>query len=72
MKRTCNNCKALEKSLSHLGCQCRLGHNIECVKEYYGVPVSYKPLEECEKPLTFWELCLCNLPATTKNQEINS
>lgn len=53
MKRNCNNCKALVKSFSGIGCECQFGHKIEATKHYYGVPVAYKPLEECPKPTTF-------------------
>ena len=59
MKRNCNNCKALIQNLSNLGCCCQLGYKIECVKNLYNIPVSYKPLEECEKPTTFKELAKC-------------
>lgn len=59
MKRNCNNCKALIQNISGLGCNCQLGHKIECVKEAYDIPVSYKPLEECEKPTTFKKLVNC-------------
>ena len=52
MKRNCNNCKALQKNYSGVGCHCQFNHNIEITKEIYGLPVSYKPLEKCEKPIT--------------------
>lgn len=59
MKRNCNNCKALSQNWSGVGYYCQLGHKIECIKEIYGLPVSYKPLEECNKPTTFKELVKC-------------
>lgn len=57
MKRNCNNCTALKQHLSVTGCFCQLGYKIESTKEVYGLSVSYKPLEECEKPLTLKKLC---------------
>ena len=59
MKRNCNNCKALVQNWSGVGYYCQLGHKIECIKQIYGLPVSYKPLEECNKPTTFNELVKC-------------
>ena len=56
MKRNCNNCKALISSFNGIDSKCSLGHEIECIKTYYGVPVIYKPLEECDKPITFKKL----------------
>lgn len=57
MKRNCNNCKALVKDINNLGCKCGLGHKIEVIQEYEGIPVSYKPLEECPKPKTYSDYC---------------
>ena len=57
MKRTCTGCVALVKNVNGLGCTCELRHKIEATKELYGLPVEYKPLEECEKPKSFKELC---------------
>lgn len=53
MKRNCNNCKALQKDFCGYGYRCVLGYKIEGLKEYEGITVSYKPLEECPKPKTF-------------------
>jgi hypothetical protein len=30
-----------------------LGHKIEVMQEYDGIPIVYKPLEECPKPKTY-------------------
>jgi hypothetical protein len=49
MKRTCNGCKALDTTFQ---AQCKLGYNIEIAKEYDHISVSWKPLEECDKPMT--------------------
>lgn len=57
MKRNCNGCKALIKDVQGIGCTCQLGHVIQSTKEVYGLSVEYKPLEECEKPMTFTALC---------------
>ena len=67
MKRNCNNCKALTEDFSGVGKHCELGYKTKCIKEIYGVPVSYKPLEECEKPITFAELDNCR---GAKNERI--
>ena len=56
MNRNCNGCKALDSDFK-FGKKCNLGHEIEPIKFCCGVPVSYKPLEECEKPMTFKALC---------------
>lgn len=49
MKRTCNNCKALDKIGEF---SCRLGHKIECKVLESCITIGCKPKEECEKPLT--------------------
>ncbi len=51
MKRNCNGCKALIQE-SQTSCICLLGKSIKSDKSLYGITVSYKPLEECPKPLT--------------------
>lgn len=56
MKKNCNRCKALERNVSGLGQHCALNHPIEATKELYEFVIEYKPLEECEKPLTNKEL----------------
>lgn len=56
LKRNCNGCKALDKDLK-FGQKCSLGHEIKPIKFYCDIPVSYKPLEECKKPMTFKALC---------------
>ena len=53
MKRNCNNCKALNTTFH---ARCDLGYKIEVLKEIDHISVSYKPLEECEKPLTYSDL----------------
>lgn len=62
MKHTCTGCVALVKNVNGLGCTCELRHKIEATKELYGLPVEYKPLEECEKPKSFKKLCEIKLP----------
>lgn len=57
MKQNCNGCKALIKSIRGIGCECELNHPIRVDSELYGIPVSYKPIEECEKPMTNKTLC---------------
>ena len=49
MKRTCNNCKALDKTGDFY---CRLGYKIERKVWEGSITISCKPKEECEKPLT--------------------
>ena len=56
MKKNCNGCRALEQRSSTLEHFCTLRHPIECTKELYGIPVTYRPLEDCEKPTTFKKL----------------
>lgn len=56
IKRNCNNCKALISNINGLGCRCSLGYKTKSTKEVYGLSVSYKPLEKCEKPLTYKDL----------------
>lgn len=47
MKKSCNNCKALD------GDKCILGHKIKSNIMYENcIVLSYKPTEECEKPIT--------------------
>ena len=53
IKRNCNNCKALQKCVSGLGYKCQLGHKIKIAQKYEDIPISYKPLEECPKPITY-------------------
>ena len=60
MKRNCNGCKALIEDFK-FGQRCSLGYKIEILKLYYGIPVSYKPLEKCPKPKTFKEFVKYNL-----------
>lgn len=57
MKKTCNGCKALVSQATGEPWKCSLGHPIESAEELWGVTVTYKPLEECEKPKTFKQLC---------------
>ena len=43
----CTGCRALNYTLE----RCDLGHKVEA--EYYdGMPIRFKPCENCEKPLT--------------------
>lgn len=59
MKRNCNNCKALKSSFRGIGCDCQLDYKIEATKHYSGIPISYRPLEECPKPTTIKEFFNC-------------
>ena len=56
MKRNCNNCKAFEQGIDRRPANCMLGYKIEVLKTYNNIPLSYKPMEECLKPLTMSEL----------------
>ena len=64
MKRSCDGCKALEHFSGSFKGRFVLGHPIEQSKVLYGIPLSYKPLEECEKPTTFKKLAELNLGRT--------
>ena len=57
MKKSCNRCKALSHDF-RTGYYCQLGHLIECTKEVAGKEVQFRPLEDCEKPLTEMELII--------------
>lgn len=52
MKKKCKGCRALQKKLLGIGYYCGLNHPIKVIAEIDGIPVEYKPLEECEKPKT--------------------
>lgn len=67
MKRNCNRCRALSKSVSGVGCKCSLGYKIECIEEIYKIHASYKPLEECPKPMTYIKLCEIGLERSRKH-----
>ncbi len=60
MKRNCDRCKALCNNPNGLGRMCQLGHEIKATEYVYEIPVAYKPLEECEKPLTYNQYCSIN------------
>jgi hypothetical protein len=47
MKKTCNNCKALEKT----------GYNYFCLLGYKMDGLNRKPLEDCPKPLNNNDFC---------------
>lgn len=49
MKKKCKGCRALQKKLLGIGYYCGLNHPIKVTSEIDGIPVEYKPLEECEK-----------------------
>ena len=49
MKRNCNNCKALDAINKY----CTLGFRIQGHKDFEGITLSWKPLEECPKPKTY-------------------
>ena len=66
MKKTCRGCKALEKKLFGFGFYCGLSHSIWVVKEIDGIPIEYKPIEECEKPRTITAYCELSLAKTRK------
>lgn len=50
MKRTCEGCRALDTTFRT---RCDLGFEISASKQYYGLDVAWKPLEECPKPKTY-------------------
>lgn len=54
MKRTCNGCKALSQSKYFY---CELGYKLTSKREYEGITIECKPLEECPKPKTNDEYC---------------
>lgn len=56
MKRSCNECKALD-TFSFPNARCGLGFRIQGSKEYEGITVAWKPLEECPKPETQADFC---------------
>lgn len=55
MNKTCKDCKALLKNPFDFGYSCGLNHSIEVTKEIDGIPIYYRPLEDCEKPKTIKE-----------------
>lgn len=59
MKRNCNNCKALTNSFIGIGCRCQLNYEIKPTEYYQGIPISYKPLEDCPKPTTINKFFKC-------------
>ncbi len=54
MKKTCNDCKALNTTFVP---KCDLGYRIEGVSKLWGVTISWKPLEKCPKPKTYKDMC---------------
>lgn len=52
MKRNCNGCRALDTAFKP---RCTLGFDIQGSKEYEGLTLEWKPLEECSKPKTYSE-----------------
>lgn len=61
MKKSCAGCRALIQLPGRLEYYCSLKHPVESIKTIFGVPVEYRPLEQCEKPTTFKRLCAINL-----------
>ena len=53
MKRTCNGCRALEKSRNHY--RCDLGYKIEQIMYEKVFSIGAKPKEDCPKPKTYDE-----------------
>lgn len=49
MKRTCDGCRALNTIFEP---KCDLGFKILANKQYCGINIGWKPLEECPKPKT--------------------
>lgn len=66
MKKKCKGCSALQKKVFGFGYYCGLDHPIEIIKEIDGIPVEYKPLEECEKPRTIATYCSLSLAKTKR------
>lgn len=64
MKKKCKGCRALQKKLLGIGYYCGLNHPIKATSEIDGIPVEYKPLEECEKPKTITGYCSLHLEQT--------
>lgn len=64
MKKKCKGCRALQKKLLGIGYYCGLNHPIKVTSEIDGIPVEYKPLEECEKPKTITGYCSLRLEQT--------
>lgn len=64
MKQNCNNCKALD--MVHK--KCWLGFSVKPLKTYYGIPLTYKPLEECPKPKTSEEFASMMRMAAMRNR----
>jgi len=59
MKRKCSGCKAFGSPSPSHG-RCLLGYKIEPVRAgFYGLIVSYRPVEECPKPKTNKEFVVC-------------
>lgn len=54
MKRSCNGCKALNTCFNP---SCDLGFKIQGFKEWEGLTISWRPLEECPKPKTQSDFC---------------
>ncbi len=59
MKKKCKGCRALQKKLLGIGYYCGLNHPIKVTSEIDGIPVEYKPLEECEKQKQLQVIALC-------------
>lgn len=66
MKRKCKGCRALQKKLLASGYYCGLYHPIELIKKIDGIPIEYKPLEECEKPKTITDYYSLSLEKTKR------
>lgn len=52
MKRTCEGCRALNTTFRT---RCDLGFKITVSKQYCGLDIAWKPMEECPKPKTISE-----------------
>jgi len=50
---------SITKKLLGIGYYCGLNHPIKVTSEIDGIPVEYKPLEECEKQKQLQVIALC-------------
>jgi len=53
MKRNCNGCRAFANIR---GGVCELNYRLDSNRQYKGITLEWKPLEECPKPKTYDQL----------------
>ena len=68
IKRKCGACKAIRYKHFDFP-MCDLGHPIEISKKFDGLPIECKPLEECEKPLTYSDFCKISLNKNNNDEK---